>query len=61
MFESAEAAVASGDVAVGAGKWTAVHHAFTSPKPEFLDTFDQDRSSSAMSKRHLGTTWCSTT
>jgi len=42
MFESAEAAVASGDVAVGAGKWTAVHHAFTSPKPEFLDTFDQD-------------------
>ncbi|WP_417220418.1 aspartate--tRNA ligase [Arthrobacter sp.] len=42
MFESAEAAVASGDVAVGAGKWTAVHHAFTSPKPEFLDTFDKD-------------------
>ena len=22
--------------------WTAVHHAFTSPKPEFLDTFDTD-------------------
>ena len=22
--------------------WTAVHHAFTSPKPEFLDTFDSD-------------------
>ncbi|TDE92470.1 aspartate--tRNA ligase [Occultella glacieicola] len=42
MFESAEAAVAAGDVAVGAGKWTAVHHAFTSPKPEFLDTFDTD-------------------
>ncbi|WP_163543387.1 aspartate--tRNA ligase [Occultella kanbiaonis] len=42
MFESSEAAVAAGDVAVGAGKWTAVHHAFTSPKPEFLDTFDTD-------------------
>ena len=42
LFEAAEAAVASGDVAVGAGKWTAVHHAFTSPKPEFIDTFDTD-------------------
>src|SRR5687767_11839618 len=42
MFEPAAAAVASGDVAVGAGAWTAVHHAFTSPKPEFLDTFDTD-------------------
>ncbi|MDN5824531.1 MAG: aspartate--tRNA ligase [Micrococcaceae bacterium] len=42
MFESSAAAVASGDVAVGAGQWTAVHHAFTSPKPEFLDTFDTD-------------------
>ncbi|MGP5194803.1 aspartate--tRNA ligase [Arthrobacter rhombi] len=42
MFESAAAAVASGDVAVGAGQWTAVHHAFTSPKPEFMDTFDED-------------------
>ena len=42
MFESSAAAVASGDVAVGAGQWTAGHHAFTSPKPEFLDTFDTD-------------------
>ncbi|MGG5751595.1 aspartate--tRNA ligase [Zafaria sp. Z1313] len=42
MFEPAAAAVASGDVAVGSGQWTAVHHAFTSPRPEFLDTFDQD-------------------
>ncbi|WGW13822.1 aspartate--tRNA ligase [Saxibacter everestensis] len=42
MFEPAEAAVAAGDVAVGQGQWTAVHHAFTSPKPEFLDTFDTD-------------------
>ena len=38
----ASEAVASGDVAVGSGAWTAVHHAFTSPKPEFLDTFDTD-------------------
>jgi aspartyl-tRNA synthetase len=30
------------DVAVGSGAWTAVHHAFTSPKPEFIDTFDTD-------------------
>ncbi len=42
LFEPASDAVASGDVAVGAGAWTAVHHAFTSPKPEFLDTFDTD-------------------
>ncbi|GAA1732448.1 aspartate--tRNA ligase [Microbacterium paludicola] len=42
MFEPASDAVASGDVAVGAGAWTAVHHAFTGPKPEFEDTFDTD-------------------
>ena len=42
MFEPAADAVASGDVAVGAGAWTAVHHAFPSPKPEFADTFDTD-------------------
>ncbi|PSK96924.1 aspartyl-tRNA synthetase [Haloactinopolyspora alba] len=30
------------DVAVGSGAWTAVHHAFTSPKPEWLDSFDTD-------------------
>nr|WP_255718528.1 aspartate--tRNA ligase [Micrococcus sp. ACRRV] len=42
LFEPAADAVASGDVAVGAGQWTAVHHAFTSPKPEFVDTFDTD-------------------
>ncbi|WP_062073052.1 aspartate--tRNA ligase [Demequina sediminicola] len=28
------------DVAVGSGAWTAVHHAFTSPKPEYLDNFE---------------------
>ncbi|RBP61568.1 aspartyl-tRNA synthetase [Brevibacterium sanguinis] len=42
LFESAAEAVASGDVAVGAGQWTAVHHAFTAPKPEFLDTLEED-------------------
>ncbi|MCP9624516.1 aspartate--tRNA ligase [Nocardia otitidiscaviarum] len=42
MFEPAADATASGDVALGHSAWTAVHHAFTSPKPEFLDTFDTD-------------------
>ncbi|WP_237203663.1 aspartate--tRNA ligase [Rothia endophytica] len=42
LFESAADATASGDVALGSSKWTAVHHAFTSPKPECLDTFDQE-------------------
>ena len=42
LFEPASVAVSSGDVAVGAGAWTAVHHAFTSPKPAFLDSFDTD-------------------
>jgi aspartyl-tRNA synthetase len=41
LFEPAADAQAAGDVAVGSGAWTAVHHAFTSPKPEFLDTFDK--------------------
>src|SRR5699024_2632410 len=40
MFEPASVAEAEGDVAVGEGAWTAVHHAFTSPKPGFMDTFD---------------------
>jgi len=30
------------DVDLGSSAWTAVHHAFTSPKPESLDTFDTD-------------------
>ena len=37
-----ELASETDDVAVGSGAWTAVHHAFTSPKPEYLDTFDTD-------------------
>lgn len=40
LFKPVADAVAEGDVALGAGQWTAVHHAFTSPKPECLDTFD---------------------
>src|SRR3954453_15478534 len=40
LFEPADEATAAGDVAVGGGAWTAVHHAFTSPKD--LDTFDKD-------------------
>ncbi|MEV6276466.1 aspartate--tRNA ligase [Nocardia sp. NPDC051832] len=42
MFEPAADATASGDVALGHSAWTAVHHAFTSPKPESVDTFDTD-------------------
>lgn len=30
------------DVAVGSGAWTAVHHAFTSPTPEWIDRFEED-------------------
>jgi aspartyl-tRNA synthetase len=42
LFEPSAAARASGEVAVGAGAWTAVHHAFTSPKPEWVDRFESD-------------------
>jgi aspartyl-tRNA synthetase len=42
LFEAADEATASGDVAVGSGAWTAVHHAFTSPKPASEATFDTD-------------------
>jgi len=42
MFEPTAEATASGDVALGYSAWTAVHHAFTSPKQEFEATFDTD-------------------
>ena len=42
LFEPADEATAAGDVAVGSGAWTAVHHAFTSPKPEYVDAVDSD-------------------
>jgi len=42
LFEPADEATAHGDVAVGSGAWTAVHHAFTAPKPEFSDSVDTD-------------------
>ncbi len=42
LFEPASEAVAAGDVAVGGGAWTAVHHAFTSPQEQFLDTLESD-------------------
>ncbi|GAB3020070.1 aspartate--tRNA ligase [Mycobacterium bourgelatii] len=42
LFEPAEDATASGDVAVGSGAWTAVHHAFTAPKPEWENSIESD-------------------
>jgi aspartyl-tRNA synthetase len=39
LFESAEE---TADVAVGGGRWTALHHAFTSPTPDWVDKFESD-------------------
>jgi aspartyl-tRNA synthetase len=41
LFEPADEAAAHGDVALG-GKWAAVHHAFTAPKPDSLDKIESD-------------------
>jgi aspartyl-tRNA synthetase len=40
LFEPAAEAVKAGDITVGTGSWTAVHHAFTAPQD--TDTFDHD-------------------
>ncbi|HEX6756849.1 MAG TPA: aspartate--tRNA ligase [Propionibacteriaceae bacterium] len=40
LFEPANVAMAAGEITVGAGAWTAVHHAFTAPQD--LETFDTD-------------------
>jgi aspartyl-tRNA synthetase len=39
LFEPVSATT---DVAVGSGRWTAVHHAFTAPHPAWIDRFDED-------------------
>ncbi|WP_093423576.1 aspartate--tRNA ligase [Saccharopolyspora flava] len=41
MFEPVED-MEAGDVAVGSGKWTAVHHPFTSPNADWIDNFEKD-------------------
>jgi aspartyl-tRNA synthetase len=42
LFEPADEATAAGEVTVGSGAWTAVHHAFTAPKPESLGSLESD-------------------
>ena len=42
LFEPAGDATAAGDVAVGSGAWTAVHHAFTAPKQGHAELIDTD-------------------
>lgn len=45
LFEPADEATAAGEVAVGSGAWTAVHHAFTAPKLEWEDRIESDTGS----------------
>lgn len=45
LFEPADEATAAGEAAVGSGAWTAVHHAFTAPKPEWEDRIESDTGS----------------
>lgn len=49
LFKPTAQAKSEGDVALGTSAWTAVHHAFTSPKPEFAETFDTDPGSALAS------------
>ncbi len=42
LFEPADEAAAAGEVTVGSGAWTAVHHAFTAPKPEYAAAVESD-------------------
>ncbi|QAY62733.1 aspartate--tRNA ligase [Xylanimonas allomyrinae] len=42
LFKPTGEAADEGDVALGHSAWTAVHHAFTSPNPDWIDTFEQD-------------------
>ncbi|HEY2222696.1 aspartate--tRNA ligase, partial [Actinomycetospora sp.] len=43
LFEAvSNDSAATGDIPVGSGQWTAVHHAFTSPTPEWVDSFESD-------------------
>ncbi|OKL47669.1 aspartate--tRNA ligase [Boudabousia liubingyangii] len=42
LFQPSGQAEADGDVALGNSAWTAVHHAFTSPTPEWIDRFEED-------------------
>ncbi len=41
-FPLFEATADTEDVAVGGGSWTALHHAFTSPTPDWIDKFESD-------------------
>ncbi|MBV7363670.1 aspartate--tRNA ligase [Actinomycetaceae bacterium TAE3-ERU4] len=42
LFKPSNEAEEEGDVALGSSAWTAVHHAFTSPTPEWIDRFEED-------------------
>jgi aspartyl-tRNA synthetase len=44
MFEQASHAEDAGDLAVGDGEWTPVHHAFTAPRTEWARTFASEPS-----------------